>query len=711
MDTARQVLRDTFGYPDFRPTQGEIVEHLVAGNEALVLMPTGGGKSLCYQIPSLVRPGTGIVVSPLIALMQDQVDALRQVGVRAAFLNSSLDARTAREVEQALLAVALDLLYVAPERLMTERMMDLLTRSRLALFAIDEAHCVSQWGHNFRPEYLKLSALHERFPDVPRVALTATADEPTRKEIAERLGLTAARHFISGFDRPNIRYRVTQKHTGTRNELLRFIREQHGGEAGIVYCLSRKKVDETAQWLKDKGLTALPYHAGLAQEIRQDHQSRFLREEGVIVVATIAFGMGIDKPNVRFVAHLDLPKSLEAYYQETGRAGRDGMPADAWMAYGLQDVIMLRQMLEASTAEVAHKRTEWARLDAMLGYCELTTCRRQRLLEYFGERLPRPCGNCDNCLEPPETWDATVAAQKALSCVHRTGQRFGVNHVLDVLLGKDGERIRQLGHDRLSTYGIGKELDVQQWRAVFRQLVAAGLLTVNAEGFGALQLTEACRPVLRGEQDVWLRRDARPPRGGGRKERVSGGVSRGPADGFGATLFEALRALRRRLADAQHVPSYVIFNDATLREMVAVQPRTLDALAEVSGVGQRKLAEYGGDFLSVILKHTGAWGDSGLSDTVQETLSLLRLGLDAEAIAARRGLTADTVYTHLAQAVQAGEIPLRAAVDLSDAELRQVEDAFDAHFDPAAPALRSVFDALDGVYAYGVLRCVQAGKR
>jgi ATP-dependent DNA helicase RecQ len=710
MEKARQVLRETFGYSDFRPTQGEIVEHLVAGNEALVLMPTGGGKSLCYQIPSLVREGTGVVISPLIALMQDQVDALRQAGVRAAFLNSTLDARTARAVEQALLAGELDLLYVAPERLMTERTLELLGRSRIALFAIDEAHCVSQWGHNFRPEYLKLSALHERFPDVPRVALTATADAPTRREIAERLGLTQARHFISGFDRPNIRYRVTQKHAGTRNELLRFIRDHHEGEAGIVYCLSRKKVDATAEWLEEKGLIALPYHAGLSQEIRQDHQSRFLREEGVVMVATIAFGMGIDKPNVRFVAHLDLPKSLEAYYQETGRAGRDGLPADAWMAYGLQDVIMLRQMLEASEAEEAHKRIERARLEAMLGYCELTTCRRQRLLDYFGEHLPEPCGNCDNCLEPPQTWDATVAAQKALSCVHRTGQRFGVNHVLDVLLGKDSERMRDLGHDRLSTYGIGTELDAHQWRAVFRQLVAAGLLTVDAEGFGALKLTEACRPVLRGEQAVWLRKDARPPRGGGRKERVSKRVSVGPVDGPGEALFDALRALRRRLADAQDVPAYMIFSDATLREMVAVQPRTLDELAEVTGVGQRKLAQYGEDFLSVILEHAGQGEESGVTDTVVETLSLFRLGFDAEAIAGRRGLTVDTIYNHLSRAVQAGEIPLKEAVGLGEAELRKVEEAFDAHFDPAAPALRPVFDALDGVHPYGLLRCVQAGR-
>ncbi|OOG28678.1 DNA helicase RecQ [Thioalkalivibrio denitrificans] len=603
MEQARAVLRSTFGFNDFRPAQEEIIRHLVNGGEALVLMPTGGGKSLCYQIPALVREGTGVVVSPLIALMQDQVDALRQVGVRAAYLNSTLDASTARATEQALLAGELDLLYVAPERLMTERMLELLARSRLALFAIDEAHCVSQWGHNFRPEYLKLSALHERFPEVPRVALTATADAPTRKEIAERLGLVQARRFISGFDRPNIRYRVTQKHSGTRNELLCFIRDHHDGEAGIVYCLSRKKVDSTADWLRERGLTALPYHAGLTKDERQDHQTRFLREDGVVMVATIAFGMGIDKPDVRFVAHLDLPKSLEAYYQETGRAGRDGLPADAWMAYGLQDVIMLRQMLESGEASEDFKRIERARLEAMLAYCELTTCRRQRLLAYFGEALPEPCGNCDICLEPPETWDATLAAQKALSCVHRTGQRFGVNHVLAVLLGKDSERIRSLGHDRLSTYGIGTELDATGWRAVFRQLVAVGMLTVDAEGFGALKLTDACRPVLRGERRIWLRKDARPARRTRRRERTE---ARGEAPGDTAhdpALFEALRGLRRRLADAQGVPAYIIFNDATLREMAAARPRSLDELAQISGVGERKLTSYGNDFLDLIRDH------------------------------------------------------------------------------------------------------------
>ncbi|MGA7801435.1 MAG: DNA helicase RecQ, partial [Gammaproteobacteria bacterium] len=513
---ARAILASVFGYPQFRPHQGEIVEHLIGGGDALVLMPTGGGKSLCYQIPALVRPGAGIVVSPLIALMQDQVDALRQNGVRAAYLNSSLTAGQARDVEAALLDGGLDLLYVAPERLMTDRTLELLAQAPLALFAIDEAHCVSQWGHDFRPEYIQLSVLHERFPEVPRVALTATADAPTRREIVARLGLEDARQFVSGFDRPNIRYRIAENSGNARDRLLRFIRSEHDGDAGIVYCLSRKRVDETAAWLSAKGLVALPYHAGMAPEDRRRNQERFLREDGVIVVATIAFGMGIDKPDVRFVAHLNLPRSLEAYYQETGRAGRDGLPADAWMVYGLQDVITLRQMQESSEAGEVHKRVERHKLESMLGFCELTSCRRQALLRYFGDLLEEPCGNCDTCLEPPLTWDATVAAQKALSCVHRTGQRFGVNYLIEVLLGSRNERLLRLGHDQLSTYGIGTELDNAGWRNLFRQLIARGLLAVDLEGHGGLRLTDASRPVLRGEQCLTLRQTVKAAREGRR---------------------------------------------------------------------------------------------------------------------------------------------------------------------------------------------------
>ncbi|MFZ5659755.1 MAG: DNA helicase RecQ [Pseudomonadota bacterium] len=592
-DPALHALHTVFGYDRFRAQQEEVIRHLIDGGDALVLMPTGGGKSLCYQIPALVRPGTGIVVSPLIALMQDQVSALLQSGVRAAYLNSTQDVQTAQQVERQLLQGELDLLYVAPERLLTPRTLNLLKRARLALFAIDEAHCVSQWGHDFRPEYHQLTVLHEHFPQVPRIALTATADEPTRKEIIQKLALEEARFFISGFDRPNIRYRVTQKQNA-REQLLRFLESEHRGDAGIVYCLSRKKVEETAEWLRAKGWDALPYHAGLSAELRQRHQDRFLKEEGIVMVATIAFGMGIDKPNVRFVAHLDLPKSLEAYYQETGRAGRDGLPADAWMAYGLQDVITLRQMLEASEAGEARKRVERSKLEAMLGYCEVTTCRRQVLLAYFGDERPAPCGNCDTCLEPVETWDGTEAAQMALSCVYRTGQRFGVTHLIEVLQGKDNERIRSLGHQRLSTFGIGKELDAAQWRSVFRQLVALGFLTVDTEGYGSLRLTEACRPVLTGEQRLRLRKESKRP-----KARSTRRVSRfdNPAD---EALWEALRRRRRELADEQGVPPYVIFHDATLMEMVEHRPQTLTRLGQLSGIGEHKLEMYGADFLEVI---------------------------------------------------------------------------------------------------------------
>ncbi len=597
----RQVLRRTFGYSGFRGQQEAVVEHTAGGGDSLVLMPTGGGKSLCYQIPALLREGVGVVVSPLIALMRDQVEALRQAGVRAACLNSSLSFREAREVGAALDAGRLDLLYVAPERLLGEGTLERLSRLRIALFAIDEAHCVSQWGHDFRPEYLQLSVLSQRFPQVPRIALTATADEPTRREIIQRLGLGDARVFVSGFDRPNIRYAVAPK-TNAREQLRRFLEERHRGDAGIVYCLSRRKVDQTAEWLRDQGVDALPYHAGLEADERRGNQDRFVRKEGTVMVATIAFGMGIDKSDVRFVAHLDLPKSIEAYYQETGRAGRDGLPADAWMAYGLQDVVTLRQMVEGSEAGPDRKRLELRKLDAMLGYCELTTCRRRALLAHFGESRDGPCGNCDNCLAPVDTWDATEAARKALSCVYRTEQRFGVAYVIDVLTGKDSERIRRFGHHRLSTHGIGADLDAREWRSVFRQLVVRGLLSVDYEGYGSLRLTEASRPVLRGETSLYMRREARPPsraRARGRAESAPASVSASWDQG----LWDALRERRRELAQSQGVPPYVIFHDATLREMVEHRPRTLEDFARISGVGETKLRRYGDDFIAVINRH------------------------------------------------------------------------------------------------------------
>jgi ATP-dependent DNA helicase RecQ len=586
------LLQRVFGYSRFRGHQQAIVEHLVSGQDALVLMPTGGGKSLCYQIPSLLREGVGIVVSPLIALMQDQVEALRQVGVRAAFLNSTLDAATAAEVERALLKGELDLLYVAPERLLTPRFLSLLDRSRIALFAIDEAHCVSAWGHDFRREYLELTILHERWPDVPRIALTATADPPTQREIAERLGLTEANRFVSSFDRPNIRYTVTQKDNAKRQ--LRDFLQAHKGEAGIVYCLSRKRVEQFADYLLEQGFNALPYHAGLDAEVRAHHQRRFLREEGIVMVATIAFGMGIDKPDVRFVAHVDLPKSLEGYYQETGRAGRDGEAADAWLCYGLGDVVLLKQMIEQSEAGEERKRLERRKLDQLLGYCESMQCRRQVLLASFGETYPQECGNCDNCLHPAATWDATEAAQKALSCVYRSGQRFGVNHIIDVLRGSESEKIRQCGHDQLTTYGIGRDLDAGTWRSVFRQLVSSGLLEVDAEGYGSLRLTEASRAVLRGERRLLLRKDA-PARERERSPRS--GVVVAPTD---QPLFGALRDLRAQLAKQQNVPAYVIFHDSTLRNIAEHRPGTLDELAQVGGIGGTKLARYGEQVLEAI---------------------------------------------------------------------------------------------------------------
>ncbi|BBI99237.1 ATP-dependent DNA helicase RecQ [Ferrigenium kumadai] len=599
----QQILHDVFGYASFRGAQQAIVEHVISGGDALVLMPTGGGKSLCYQIPALLRDGVGIVVSPLIALMQDQVDALKQLGVSAAFLNSSLDADAAREVYRQIHRGELKLLYVAPERLMTEGFLNLLEglqqESRIALFAIDEAHCVSQWGHDFRPEYRALTVLHERFPEVPRIALTATADAPTRREIVERLALEQAQQFVSSFDRPNIRYRVTQKNNA-RQQLQSFLETEHPDDAGIVYCLSRKKVEETAAWLKEQGWDALPYHAGLDAVTRNRNQQRFLREEGVIMVATVAFGMGIDKPNVRFVAHLDLPKSMEGYYQETGRAGRDGLPANAWMAYGLGDVVSMRQMLLSGDAPEERKRVELQKLDALLGFCESTECRHQTILRYFGEEHPGDCGQCDNCLEPVDTWDATQAAQMALSCVYRTGQRFGVAHLIDVLLGKVTPKVEQFNHQQLSTFGIGNSLAQAQWSSVYRQLVAAGLLNVDMEAYGGLRLTEAARPVLRGEQEVWLRRDADPvKRKAQRTERSA--KSREPFAGANDDpLWLALKAKRTELAREQGVPPYVIFHDSTLLEILNHRPQTLDEMGKISGVGQAKLAKYGDEFLQVV---------------------------------------------------------------------------------------------------------------
>ena len=612
MSRPLEILNEVFGYLAFRGQQGEIVEHVAGGGDCLVLMPTGGGKSLCYQIPSLVRReggfGTGIVVSPLIALMQDQVAALTEVGVRAAYLNSTLSSAEAMATERALRDGEIDLLYVAPERLMTPRFQELLERTRIGLFAIDEAHCVSQWGHDFRPEYIQLSVLHERFPNVPRIALTATADAITRDEIIHRLALDDARIFVSSFDRPNIRYRIVEK-DNARTQLLDFIRAEHSKpdgttDAGVVYCLSRRKVEETAEWLKEKGMRALPYHAGMEFEIRQKHQEMFQREEGIVMCATIAFGMGIDKPDVRFVAHLDLPKSVEGYYQETGRAGRDGMPANAWMAYGLGDVVQQRKMIDESDADDAHKRVQTGKLDALLGLCEAATCRRVRLLAYFGESS-QPCGNCDNCLEPPDTWDATREARMALSCVFRaqraSGFHFGAGHLIDILRGNRSEKIMQRGHEKLTTFGIGAALGEPEWRAVFRQLVAFGYLTVDHEGFGSLVLTEASKPVLKGEQNVTMRRYVKPTRArqssGRTSERADPTIGMGPRE---RARWERLRAWRTETAKSDGVPAYVIFHDATLAEIARNGPDSIEDLRGIPGMGARKLDRFGDELLEVV---------------------------------------------------------------------------------------------------------------
>ncbi|MER2624407.1 MAG: DNA helicase RecQ [Accumulibacter sp.] len=595
---AVDILRRVFGYASFRGQQAEIVDQVVRGGDALVLMPTGGGKSLCYQIPALVRPGVGVVVSPLIALMQDQVDALRLAGVRAAFLNSTLDFQSLVDTERRLLRGELDLIYVAPERLLTDRFIGLLEqlvgRQQLALFAIDEAHCVSQWGHDFRPEYIQLSQLHERFPSVPRIALTATADQLTRQEIITRLSLAEARLFVASFDRPNIRYTVVER-DNPRKQLLSFL-SAHRGEAGIVYCLSRRKVDETAVWLNAQGVAALPYHAGLTAADRQHHQQRFLREDGLVMVATIAFGMGIDKPDVRFVVHLDLPKSLEAYYQETGRAGRDGDPSEAWMTYGLNDVVIHRQMIDESSAPPEQKRIERQKLDSMLAYCESAQCRRVLLLNYFGEEAA-PCGNCDVCLDPPLLWDGTIAAQKALSAALRTGQRFGAGHLIDILRGKSTDKVKQFGHERLPTFGVGAEMDDMGWRSVFRQLLAGGVLEADATAYGALKLTDEARPILKGEASIKLRRRLETPKGRQARNKVSPDRPRRADE---SPLLARLRAWRSEKAREQGVPAYVILHDRALHEIATLLPDSVPALLAVPGIGVAKAERYGRELLTLV---------------------------------------------------------------------------------------------------------------
>ncbi|PWQ95256.1 DNA helicase RecQ [Leucothrix arctica] len=704
MSRALEILNTTFGYSEFRHNQADIIDTVISGQDAFVLMPTGGGKSLCYQIPAMVRDGIGIVISPLIALMQDQVDALTQVGVRAAFLNSTLDNQQRQAVESALRNQELDFLYIAPERLSNEYTLSLLSQCKISLFAVDEAHCVSQWGHDFRPEYQQLKILNERFPDIPCIALTATADKRTRQEIIDQLHLQDAKVFVNSFDRPNIKYTLSDA-PNSRDRLWRFIQENHPTDAGIVYCLSRKKVEATAEWLSNKGRVALPYHAGLPAELRQHTQARFLRDEGVIIVATIAFGMGIDKPDVRFVAHLSLPKNIEAYYQETGRAGRDGTPANAWMSYGLQDVITLRQMMQDGTGSEDYKRVTQHKLEAMLALCETVSCRRAAILNYFGEPRDNGCGNCDNCINPPETWDATEDAQKALSAVYRSGQSFGVAYVTDILVGKDDDRIKNNGHDKLKVFGLGKHHTQVDWRSLFRQLIAQGYLLINMERFGALQLTEKARPLLKGDAGLQARKLAIPKlagKSGKTRERAQ-------LSSDDDVLLTALKALRSELAKEQGVPPYVIFHDKTLEEMAQRQPQSNEEFRYLAGVGESKLDRYGDDFMAAISEHLIHNEPVSPASSATTTLAMFEQGMTIEQIAKQRQVVAMTVYSELADAVREGKLSVEDATDLGEEEIAEIRQAAAKLSNQSEGALKQLYADLNGVWSYGVLRCVLAG--
>ncbi|GEA59772.1 DNA helicase RecQ [Vibrio comitans] len=692
-----EVLNSVFGYDSFRHQQQAIVESVVGGQDVLTLMPTGGGKSICYQIPAMVRSGVGVVVSPLIALMKDQVDALREVGVACAFLNSTQDQYEQMEVEASLMRGEIQLLYVSPERLLMERTLNLLEQAHLSLFAIDEAHCVSQWGHDFRPEYQKLSILPQRFPNVPRIALTATADERTKQEIISQLQLSNAKVFVHSFDRPNIRYHVSEM-ANAKHELWDFIEQNHPQDAGIVYCLSRKKVEETATWLSGKGRVALPYHAGMSVEQKNQNQQRFLREEGVIIVATIAFGMGIDKPNVRFVGHLSLPKSIESYYQETGRAGRDGAQANAWMAYGLQDLVMQKQMVENSDGNSQYKQVQMGKLNALLGYCELSSCRRQTLLGYFGESLSQPCGNCDNCLNPPKTWDGTQAAQKALSTVYRSGQTFGVTHLVNVLLGKSDEKIQRFGHESLSTFGIGTELTAEQWKGVFRQLIAMNYLTVEGM-YNNLKLTELCRTVLRGEQTIELRELRKA-----KKKKTSSTKKSTALSAQDAEVFEKLRELRASLAKQQNVPAYVICHDASLADIALKRPLNHEELGQVSGFGDAKVAKYGDAIVELMIAQPKA--TLVLTATEQTTVDLFNQLNKVDLVAAERGIAANTVMSHLASAIEIGLCPLQQVIEVEPSELEQFGVVITQLNLLSERKLKPLFEHFEAKYDYSTLRCV-----
>lgn len=704
MTLTLDILRERFGYPEFRFQQQQIVDTLIEGGDALVLMPTGGGKSICYQLPAIVREGVGIVISPLIALMQDQVDALAQNGIKASFLNSTQSAQQQAAVRKQLIEQTIDLLYVAPERAMTDDFLQLLSQCKIALFAIDEAHCVSQWGHDFRRDYQNLYRLHEAFPQIPRIALTATADKRTRYEIEKQLQLESARKFIHSFDRPNIFYQISEG-KNNRQRLWNFINLKHPNDAGIVYCLSRKQVESTAEWLSAKGRTAIPYHAGMDNETRASHQRQFLQQEGVIIVATIAFGMGIDKPDVRFVAHLNLPKNIESYYQETGRAGRDGLPANAWLAYGLQDVITLRQMTQDSDADESYKRNVHHKLEAMLGLCEQTRCRRQTILNYFDEELSEPCGHCDNCINPPLTWDATEASRMALSCIYRTNQRFGVNYVIDVLLGREHEKIQRNGHDKVSTFGIGTFLSNSEWHSLFRQLIALGYVYSDMESYGALKLSDSCKPLLRGEENLTLRQlskttETEPSSIKSKKSSVR--VADQP-------LFEALREHRKTLAQQQGVPPYVILHDKTLQELCRHRPARPDQLHNIPGIGSKKLQLYGQSIIDIIQQYPiNETLDNALSDTVNQTLQLFRKGDSMELIAEQRGLSLQTIYNHLCAAISAQAVDLNEVVQIDQNSLDEIIYSIEMNQQDERPSLKTVHEMLEGKYDYNILNCVKA---
>ncbi len=735
--TPLDVLRQTYGYDSFRGIQENVINRIMGGGNAVVFIPTGGGKSACYQIPAILREGVGIVISPLIALMRDQVAALRQMGVRAACLNSSVQPSEASHIIHELHAGDMDLLYVAPERLAQPGFMDMLSGFKIALIAIDEAHCVAQWGHDFRPDYLRLSEFAERFPAVPRLALTATADGPTRNEILQRFNFSTDDIFATGFDRPNIRYTVVPKESEKR-QLLNFIKNEHFAQCGIVYRMSRKKVESTAEWLCKNGINALPYHAGLDAQTREANQARFMSEDGLVMVATIAFGMGIDKPDVRYVAHLDLPKTIEAYYQETGRAGRDGLPAEAWMAVGIQDIGFLKRMIMSGNAPDERKALELRKLNALLAYCESPGCLRQSLLSYFGEDLKEPCGNCFTCNNPPSTFDGTIAAQKALSNIYRTEQMFGANYLIDILLGRENKRISSFQHDQLSTYGIGKEFNDEEWLSIHRQLVSQGLVDVDMEGYGSLKLNARSWRVLRKESTVAFRKDPVLVKTKTRKARKTPKLVIGDANSPSLTTSEAkelldgIRELRTTLAQEQHVPAYAIFADKTLLELACFRPQTIGELYAVSGLGDQKIFSYGTAILEVLMNHQEKHGRPDdlfpipedkiksppasspkkegptVSASALETLELFEEIQDVEGVAEKRGIKSATVYSHLTSCVKAGRIKAEDILDLSRDELRCIFDTISFFKEEGFEQISPIFNALSGLYSYEILRICRA---